>query len=142
MTESTDREEFFKQANIAILATIGPGQRSHAMPIWYLYEDGHFLISASRGSQKVRNVERQGEATLVVDRRDLPYYAVMVRGRAELGDALDDESRLRLAVRYLGEERGKAYTQRTVGGDSVTIHLYPDHIIEYNGVAGRDETDS
>ncbi|MCH7802338.1 MAG: pyridoxamine 5'-phosphate oxidase family protein, partial [Chloroflexi bacterium] len=96
MTESTDREEFFKQANIAILATIGPGQRSHAMPIWYLYEDGHFLISASRGSQKVRNVERQGEATLVVDRRDLPYYAVMVRGRAELGDALDDESRLRL----------------------------------------------
>ena len=39
------------------------------------------------GSQKHRNIERCQDVTLVIDRRDLPYYAVMVQGRAEIGSA-------------------------------------------------------
>jgi len=132
-----EREEFLKEANVAVLATVGGGGRAHAAPIWYLYEDGVFIMSTGRGSQKHRNVEAQTEITLVVDRRSLPYYAVMARGRAEIGPRLADEERRRMAVRYLGEELARAYLERVSGEDSVTIRLRPRKLIEFNGRAGR-----
>ena len=132
-----EREEFLKEANVAVLATVGGGGRAHAAPIWYLYEDGVFIMSTGRGSQKHRNVEAQPEITLVVDRRSLPYYAVMARGRAEIGPRLADEERRRMAVRYLGEELARAYLESVSGEDSVTIRLRPRKLIEFNGRAGR-----
>ena len=140
MREQDDREELLNQPNVAVLATVGPGGRAHAAPIWYLYEDGVFVMSTGRGSRKHRNVEKNPEVTLVVDRRTLPYYAVMAQGAAEIGPPLSEESRLKMAVRYLGEEMGQAYIARRSGGDSVTIRLRPRRLIEYHGVAGRSES--
>ena len=140
MSEPEEREEFLRQANVAVLATVGPGGRAHAAPIWYLYEDGVFLMSTGRGSQKHRNVERDPEVTLVVDDRRVPYYAVMVQGTAEVQPPLPDEARLRMAMRYLGEEMGRAYITRTSGEGSVTIRLQPRKLIEYRGRAGRTES--
>jgi PPOX class probable F420-dependent enzyme len=140
MAQQEDRDEFLKQANVAVLATVGAGGRAHAAPIWYLYEDGDFIMSTGRGSQKHRNVERHPEVTLVVDDRSLPYYAVMVRGAAEIGPRLSDEARLRMAVRYLGEELARAYIARVSGEDSVTIRLRARKFIEFHGRAGRTES--
>jgi len=134
-----EREAFLKEPNVAVLATVDRGGRAHAAPVWYLYEDGRFLISTGRGSQKHRNVEANPEATLVVDRRTLPYYAVMVRGRAEVGPQMSDEERLRMYVRYLGEEMGRAYVARGSGEDSISIRLSPRKFIEYHGRAGRTD---
>ena len=135
----SEQEEFLAEANVAVLATVGPGGGAHAAPIWYLYEDGVFIMSTGRGSQKHRNIERQPEVTLVVDRRTLPYYAATAQGSAEIGPPLSEEERSRLAVRYLGEELAKAYLSRSAGGDSVSIRLRPRKIIEFRGVAGRPE---
>ena len=137
MTEA-DREEFLKQANVAILATVGPAG-AHAVPIWYLYEDGAFLMSTGRGSQKHRDLERNPNVTLVVDRRTLPYYAVMARGRAEIGPGLDVAARRRIAGRYLTEAQLEAYMARASDGESVSIRLTPRKLIEYHGRAGRTE---
>ncbi|MEE8347765.1 MAG: TIGR03618 family F420-dependent PPOX class oxidoreductase [Dehalococcoidia bacterium] len=137
MSEPEQREEFLKQSNVAVLATVGPGDRAHAAPIWYLYEDGVFIMATGRGSQKHRNVEAHPEVTLVIDRRSLPYYAVMVRGTAEIGPRLPDEARIRMAVRYLGEELGRAYVASVSAEDSVTIRLRPRKLIEYHGRAAR-----
>ena len=137
MSDQEDREEFLRQPNIAVLATVDGKGRAHAAPIWYLYEDGVFIMASGRGSQKHRNVERNPDVTLVVDDRTVPYYAVMIRGRAEIGPRLSDEERLRMATRYLGEELGRAYIARTGGEDSISIRLRPQKIIEYHGRAGR-----
>ena len=140
MEPTFDKEEFLKQANMGVLATIGPGSRSHAMPVWYIYEDGRIIVTAARGSQKHRNIERNGEATLLVDRREPPYYAVMVQGKAEIGPSPSQELRIRIASRYLGEERGRAYVSESTGGNSITIYLQPDKFVEYHGVSGRNES--
>jgi len=133
-----ERETFLKEPNVAILATVGP-RGAHAVPIWYLYEGGAFLMSTGRGSQKHRDLERNPNVTLVVDRRTLPYYAVMARGAVEIGLQLPDEERLRMYVRYLGEEMGRAYVAQGSGEDSVSIRLTPRKFIEYHGRAGRTE---
>ena len=140
MTNAFDLERLFADANLGVLATVGPGQRPHAMPIWYLYESGLFVMIAGGSSQKVRNIQRRGEATLVIDRRELPYHAAMVSGRATLDPAPSDELRLRMSIRYLGEEMGRAYHARTTADSSVTITLHPDKVIEFEGGAGRSST--
>ena len=140
MSERDDPEEFLRQPNVAVLATVGRGGRAHAAPIWYLYKDGVLIMSTGRGSQKHRNVEAHPEATLVVDRRTLPYYAVMAQGAAEIGGPLSEDLRLEMAKRYLGEDMARAYVARRGGGDSVTIRLRPRKLIEYRGVAGRQQT--
>jgi len=125
-------QEFLSQANVAVLATVDRRGRAHAAPVWYLYDDGVFVISTGRGSQKHKNLEANPEVTLVVDSRTLPYYAVMARGRVELGPAFSDEQRLRLATRYLGEDIGRQYVERTAGEDSISVRLKPRKLIVFD----------
>ena len=131
-----DREAFLQEGHVAVLATVDSRGRPHAAPVWYLYDDGVFRISTSRGSQKHTNIEANPNVTLVVDKRTLPYFAVMAHGRVEIGPGFSDEERLRLAVRYLGEELGRAYVSRTSGEDSISVRLRPGRVVEYHGRAG------
>jgi PPOX class probable F420-dependent enzyme len=130
-------DSFLSEANVAVLATVDARRRPHAAPVWYLYEDGEFVISTGAGSQKHRNVERNPEVTLVIEKRTLPYLAVMARGRVEIGPGPSEDWRLKLATHYIGEELARRYVARTAGGQSVTIRLRPRKLIEYNGRAGR-----
>jgi PPOX class probable F420-dependent enzyme len=139
MAETEDVQEFLKEGNVAVLATADARGRPHAAPIWYLYEDGVFLMSTGEGSQKHRNIERNPEAALVIDRRTLPYFAVTVRGRAEIGPPVTEEQRSRIARRYLTEEQAQRYLASTQGGRSVSIRLRPSKLIEFRGRAGRRE---
>jgi PPOX class probable F420-dependent enzyme len=134
---SPDQQSFLAEPNVAILASVDGRRRAHAAPVWYLYEDGVIIISTGRGSQKHRNIEANPEVTVVVDRRTLPYFALMIQGAAEIGPRLGDGDRLRLAVRYLGEDLGRRYVERTTSEDAVTIRLRPRKVIEFNGRAGR-----
>ena len=132
-----DREAFLREANIAVLSTVDASCRPHGAPVWYLYDDGVFTISTGRGSQKHRNIGRNPEISLVIDSRTLPYYAVMISGRAEIGAPLSSDERLRLAVRYLGEELGRRYIEMTRGEDSISLRIQPRKVIEFDGRAGR-----
>ena len=135
----SEQEEFLKQANVAVLATVDSKGRAHAAPIWYVHEDGVFLMSTGQGSQKHRNMEAHPDVTLVVDRRTLPYYALMVQGRVEIGPPVSEEERSRIASRYLSEEQTRTYLAGTQSENSVSIRLRPRKIIEFHGRAGRPE---
>ena len=133
--------EFLAEPNICVLATTGPGDAAHAMPMWYLYDEGDILFACHRKSQKVRNVERGGKATVVIDRRDPPYYAVMVKGSATVEPALSRDKMFAMASRYLGEERARRYVADRDDGasDSVSIRVRPERFVEFHGMAGRDD---
>jgi hypothetical protein len=96
-------------------------------------------MSTGRGSQKHRDLERDPNATLVVDRRTLPYFALMARGEVEIGPGLDVATRRRIAGRYLNEQQLEAYMSRVSDSDSVSLRLRPDRLIEFRGRAGRRE---
>ncbi len=132
-------EAFLHEPQIAVLATVDRQGRPHAMPIWYLYEDGVVIMSAGRGSQKQRNIERNPAATLVLDQRETPYYALMVRGTAEIGPPLTPEDHRRISTRYLGQDEGRRYAERTQDHDAISIRLTPEDWIEFHGQAGHDE---
>ena len=133
MEPTSAQRAYLEETNVAILATTGPGSRAHAMPVWYVYEDGQIIVGAGANSQKRRNIDRNGQATLVIDRREPPYRALMVQGTAEVGPAAPPELRLRIAARYLGERRAREYVEETAGGDSISIRITPRRFIEYGG---------
>ena len=128
-----DREAFLQQANIAVLATVDADGRPHAAPVWYFYEDGVFTISTDSHSRKHKNIAANPNIALTIDKRDLPYYAVMLHGRAELGPMFSPQERLRLAIRYLGDERGRRYVELTKSENSITIRLRPTKVVDYHG---------
>ena len=134
---SQEQEAFLNESNVAVLATVDPRGRAHAAPIWYVYDNGVFIMSTGAGSQKHRNLEANPEVTLVVDRRTLPYYALMARGAVEIGPPLSPEDRLRIVRRYLNEEQTTRYMERMSGQDSISVRLKPRKLIEFTGRAGR-----
>jgi PPOX class probable F420-dependent enzyme len=134
---SQEQEAFLNESNVAVLATVDPRGRAHAAPIWYVYDNGVFIMSTGSGSQKHRNIEANPEVTLVVDQRTLPYYAVMARGAIEIGPPLSAEDRFRIVRRYLNEEQATRYMERMTGQDSISLRLKPRKLIEFTGRAGR-----
>ena len=135
MTIPPDAHAFLSQPQICVLATTGPGNSPHAVPMWYRYRDGIITIIGARDSQKCRNVERTGKAMVVVDRREAPYYAVMVKGDAEIGPGLSREEERELVLSYLGPDRVDAYLaqyeERRANVASIVIR--PTRVIEFRG---------
>ena len=59
-----DGERFVADRHLATLSTIGPAGGIHVVAVGYTFVDGFVRIITSDGSQKVRNVERDGRATV------------------------------------------------------------------------------
>lgn len=55
---------FLSEYHLATLSTIGRDGRVHAVPVGITYRDGIVRVIGSRGSQKFRNVERTGRASV------------------------------------------------------------------------------
>jgi PPOX class probable F420-dependent enzyme len=60
--------DFLAEHKIVTVATTGPNDRPHLMPLWYVPEDGGELIGWTFAkSQKAKNLERDPRATLQVE---------------------------------------------------------------------------
>jgi len=59
-----DGRRFVSDYHLATLSTIGPTGGIHVVAVGFTYVDGVVRIITSDGSQKVRNIERDGRATV------------------------------------------------------------------------------
>src|SRR5213080_1914445 len=65
----TDEElaELLETERIVIASSIGPRGWPHSMPLWYVPRDGEIWIWTYAKSQKVKNLERDPRATVLVE---------------------------------------------------------------------------
>jgi nitroimidazol reductase NimA-like FMN-containing flavoprotein (pyridoxamine 5'-phosphate oxidase superfamily) len=121
-----EREAFVAGLHVGVLAVDEPGRGPHALPIWYLYEDGEILIGIDGPSRKAALLRAAGRATLTVQTEVAPYKYVSVEGPVALESAMHDE--LVMASKYLGDELGAWYVDNNPRtDDSLTIRLRPEH---------------
>ena len=66
LTEHEQRE-LLEAERIVTVATHGPRGWPHMMPLWYVLRDGRIWVWTYAKSQKVRNLERDSRATLLVE---------------------------------------------------------------------------
>jgi hypothetical protein len=62
-----ERDAFLSELRIGRLASNRGDGWSHVTPIWYVWEDGKFLLSLGKSRRHLRNIARDAHVTLCVD---------------------------------------------------------------------------
>ncbi len=70
-------EAFLADHWLGVLGTVGPDGLPHLVNVGYLHEDGEVVVTSFGAAQKVRNIERTGAATFLVEH---PWPYAEVRG--------------------------------------------------------------
>ena len=124
--DAAEREAFLASVHVGVLAVDEHGRGPHALPIWYVYENGDVLVGIDGTSRKAALLRAAGRATLTVQTETAPYQYVSVEGPVVLEPASHDG--LALATRYLGPELGAWYNDNNPATpDSLTVRLRPEH---------------
>ncbi|MFX1577805.1 MAG: pyridoxamine 5'-phosphate oxidase family protein [Promethearchaeota archaeon] len=105
--EDKEIQDFFQTAKIARLCTFNKNGTIHAVPVWFKYENNQFTIAAPEKSQKVRNILRNNNVTLLVDVEGPPTRGVIVYGEAEVNFDKWDEEAVDLLSRYFSREQAE-----------------------------------
>lgn len=127
-----ERRRFLDDKRVGVLSVAADNGRPPAsVPIWYDYtSDGHIRINTGAGSRKARLIEQAGAVTLVVQREEPPYQYVVVEGTVvDTATPAPLEVRQAIAVRYLGEEGGRAFVDGMGDSPSTLFTVRPDRWI-------------
>jgi len=65
--DDAELRELLGEERIAIVSSLGPRGWPHSMPLWFVPRDGVIWIWTYAKSQKVRNLERDPRATVLVE---------------------------------------------------------------------------
>lgn len=125
----TERQEFLAAKHVAVLSVAASDGRPPAsVPIWYGYTPGgDILINTGAAARKSKLIEQAGTVTLVVQREELPYQYVVVEGTViDTTTPAPLDVREAIAIRYLGEEGGRAFVSSMESQDSVLFTIRPD----------------
>ncbi len=124
----TERQEFLAAKHVAVLSVAADGRPPASVPIWYGYTPGgDILINTGASARKSKLIERAGEVTLVVQNEEPPYQYVVVEGTVvDTTTPTPVEVREAIAIRYLGEQDGRAFVRSMDGQNSVLFTIRPD----------------
>ena len=124
-----ERQQFLADKHVAVLSVDATDGRPPASaPIWYDYTPGGDVrIMTGAASRKARLIERAGKVTLVVQREEPPYQYVVVEGTiVETTKPAPADVQEAVAIRYLGEEGGRAFIRSMEGVEEVLFTIRPD----------------
>jgi uncharacterized protein len=125
----TERQEFLAALHVAILSVAATNGRPPAsVPIWYDYTPGgNIRVNTGAGSRKAKLIEQAGVVTLVVQREEPPYQYVVVEGTVvDTVTPAPLDVREAIAIRYLGEEGGRAFVSSMKDSPGVLFTIRPD----------------
>jgi PPOX class probable F420-dependent enzyme len=66
LTEA-ERAELLDAERVVVVSSLGPRGWPHSMPMWFVVREGEIWVWSFAKSQKVRNLERDRRATLLVE---------------------------------------------------------------------------
>lgn len=125
----TERQEFLADKHVAVLSVAATeGRPPASVPIWYDYTPGGDVrIMTGASSRKARLIKQAGAVTLVVQREEPPYQYVVVEGTVvETTNPAPADLQESIAIRYLGEEGGRAFVRSMEGVEEVLFTIRPD----------------
>jgi PPOX class probable F420-dependent enzyme len=99
-----EQRELIEGARVVVVSSLGLRGWPHSMPMWYVPREGLIWVWTYAKSQKVRNLERDPRATLLVEtgREYTELRGVMIEAEAEIHRDLETVSEFgkQLTVRY------------------------------------------
>ncbi len=122
--------EFLERPLVAVMVTLRANGSPHAIPIWYEYRDGDFVVFTSSTFVRVRNLQRDNRAAITVSNHEEPYMYVSAEGPVEVTHEGVAEAGLSIARRYMGE-RGDQFLDDVLDKHSVLLRLTPERILTW-----------
>jgi PPOX class probable F420-dependent enzyme len=135
-----ERDELLATERIVVVSSHGPRGWPHMMPLWYVLRDGEIWVWTYAKSQKVKNLERDPRATLMVE-TGVEYgelRGVMIEAEAEL---IRDTDRIvefgkELTIRYsegIDSVEGDAAAALVAQAPKrVAIHFHPKRVASWD----------
>jgi PPOX class probable F420-dependent enzyme len=86
-----EQAELLGAERIVVVGSFGPSGWPHLMPLWYVPREGEIWIYTYAKSQKVRNLERDPRATLLIETGHEygELRGVMIEAEAEIHREID-----------------------------------------------------
>jgi PPOX class probable F420-dependent enzyme len=130
---ASEQAELLDTERVVVVSSLGPRGWPHSMPMWYVVREGEIWVWTYAKSQKVKNLERDPRATLLVETgfEYTELRGVQIEGEAEL---IRDTERVfefakELTVRYAegieSVEGDAAAALRAQAPKRVAIHFHP-----------------
>jgi nitroimidazol reductase NimA-like FMN-containing flavoprotein (pyridoxamine 5'-phosphate oxidase superfamily) len=124
-----ERQRFLAGKHIAVVSVAATDGRPPAsVPLWYGYAPGgDILIVTGALQRKARLIEQAGAVTVVVQREEMPYQYVAVEGTVvDVTNPAPVDVRESIAIRYLGEDTGRAFVASLTNRQNVLFTIRPD----------------
>jgi PPOX class probable F420-dependent enzyme len=139
LTEEEQRD-LIEGERIVVVYSIGPRGWPHVMPLWYVPRDGEIWIWTYAKSQKVRNLERDPRATLLIEtgHEYNELRGVQIEAEAELIRDVDEivDFAKELTVRYSegieSVEGDAAAGLLAQAPKRVAIHFHPKRVASWD----------
>ncbi len=138
----TDEEQrdLIESERIVVVSSLGPRGWPHAMPLWYVPRDGDVWIWTYAKSQKVKNLERDPRATLLIETGSeyTELRGVQIEAEAELIRDLDQivDYAKEMTIRYSdgieSVEGDAAAALRAQAPKRVAIHFHPKRVASWD----------
>jgi PPOX class probable F420-dependent enzyme len=104
-------ETFLSVPRMARMATTGSNGKPHLVPVWYYYDGTNILVTAAKGTKRVKNIKYNPNVSIVIDivegkAEDISYLnakAVVIEGEAEIRDDTDGSFAKKMYERYAGK---------------------------------------
>ena len=124
--------DFVMGKHFAAFSTIHRDGAPHTTPIWYVYDDGKFIVNTSLDRVKVKNVKRDDRVALLVHEG---YSYVLVEGKARIANERDPLKDIEsLAIGYHGEAEGRKAARNYYWKQKrVSIEVVPSKFVEQLG---------
>jgi PPOX class probable F420-dependent enzyme len=120
--------DFLELPTVSVLATYRREGGVLLSPVWHRWRDGGFDVMCFPGDIKLRHLERDPRASLLVHEQVPPYRGVEIRTTPVVSELENAPAVLReMAARYLGEDGADAYAA-TVPDALVLVRLEPGHV--------------
>jgi PPOX class probable F420-dependent enzyme len=128
MTTIPDSHRDLLNAQVAVLGTIGASGRPQLSGIWFLAEGDTVSLSLNTTRQKVKNLQANPKASLLIFDEKSPYRYLELRGEAEITPDPDYEFADKVGAKYGGAD----LRERDNPGESrVVITIHPVRVVAW-----------
>jgi PPOX class probable F420-dependent enzyme len=135
-----EQRELIENERIVVVSSLGPRGWPHVMPLWYVPRGGEVWIWTYAKSQKVKNLERDPRATLLIETgvEYVELRGVQIEAEAEIIRDLDQivDYAKEMTVRYSegieSVEGDAAATLHAQAPKRVAIHFRPRRVASWD----------
>ena len=106
-------------------------------PVWFDLDGDDLVFTTWHTTVKARDLRRDPRISLCVDDERPPFSFVLIEGTTRLSDNLDEVRAwaTRIAGRYMGNMRAKAYGARNGVPGELLVRVTPTRVVAQAAIA-------